>query len=300
MKKVLLLIVVLMLCLPFALGEEKTVLIEGKAYDALLEELDLSNVKITDMEALETALAHMPNLKYVDMSYCGISNEKMAELREYWKKEGVKIVWTLKFGPFTCRTDATAFSTLNDSNSKRYGEDTFKVLRYATELQALDLGHNWMFDISWIEPLTELRVLVLSDNRITDISYLEGKPLEYFEMFNNRVKDISCLKNCTTLIDLNLCNTHVGDLDVLYDLPNLKRVWMGDIDELTWKEINAFLDVKKETLEAYNFTTKYPTEYGWRVNERYEIVKAIFKEGSYMDFNTVLRPDQYVNLYVAK
>ena len=297
MKKLLLTVLVLLLFLPCALSEGAVVTIEGKEYDASLELLDLSNIKITDKAALEVALANMPNLKYVDMSFCGIGNEEMAAMREYWKNEGVKIVWTLKFGPFTCRTDATAFSTLNSSKSKRYGEDTFKVLRYATELQALDLGHNWMFDISWIEPLTELRVLILSDNRITDISYLEGKPLEYFEMFNNRVNDISCLKNCTTLIDLNLCATRVTDLSPLDNLPNLQRVWMGNVKGLSQAEINRFVALRGESLEAYNFFTQYPTEYGWRVNERYEIVKAIFNEGRYMDFNTVLREDQYVSLW---
>lgn len=300
MKKLLLLIAVLLLCLPMALGAENTVVIEKKTYDASLEELNLKNVKIKDIEALEKALANMPNLKYVDMSYCGLKYEKLAELREKWKQEGVKIVWTVTMGPHTCKTDATAFSTLNDSNATRYGEKTYDPLKYCTELRALDLGHNWIFDISFIEPMTELRVLVLSDNRITDISVLEGKPLEYLEMFNNRTKDISCLKDCTTLIDVNLCNTHVGDLSILRDLPNLKRVWMGDIDELTKKEINAFLEVKGDSLEAYNFTTKYPTMYGWRENERYEIIKAMFKEGVYMDFNTVLRPDQYVYLHGKK
>ena len=297
MKKLLLLVLLLCLFLVCALGEGDTVTIEGKTYDATLESLNLSNVKITNKAALEVALANMPNLKYVDMSFCGIGNAEMAEMREYWKKEGVKIVWTLKFGPFTCRTDATAFSTLNSSNSKRYGEDTFKVLQYATELQALDLGHNWIFDISWIEPLTELRVLILSDNRITDISYLEGKPLEYFEMFNNRVNDISCLKDCVTLIDLNMCATRVSDITPLNDLPNLKRVWMGNVKGLSQASINAFKELRGADLEAYNFFTEYPTEYGWRVHERYEIVKAIFAEGRYMDFNTVLTADQYVSLW---
>ena len=297
MKKLLLMILALMLFLPCALGEGSTVTIEGTAYDASLETLDLSNVKITDKAALEMALANMPNLKYVDMSFCGIGNEEMAQMRDYWKNEGVKIVWTLKFGPFTCRTDATAFSTLNSSNSKRYGEDTFKVLKYATELQALDLGHNWIFEISWIAPMTDLRVLVLSDNRISDISCLEGKPLEYFEMFNNRISDISCLKDCTTLIDLNLCATRVADITPLNNLPNLKRVWMGNVKGLSKAAINDFIALRGEDLEAYNFYTQYPTEYGWRVHDRYEIIKAIFHEGRYMDFNTVLTEDQFVSLW---
>lgn len=297
LKKLLLVVCILCLVPILALGEGATVKIAGKEYDASLEKLDLTKVKITDVAALEEALAKMPNLTYVDMSFCGIKNEEMAQLRARWAEKGVKIVWTLKFDSYTLRTDATAFSTQHSSNSKRLGENVLNVIQYATELQALDLGHNWMFDISWIEPLRNLRVLVLSDNRITDISYLEGMPLEYFEMFNNRVKDISCLANCETLIDLNLCNTHVADLTPLHNLPNLKRVWMGDIDELKQSEIDAFLEKRKDDLEAYNFFTKYPTEYGWRIHDRYEVIKFMFKEGAYYDFNTVLTEDQYVYLW---
>ena len=170
------------------------------------------------------------------------------------------------------------------------------VLQYATELKALDLGHNWIFDIDWIEPLKDLRVLILSDNRITDISPLADKPLEYLEMFNNKVKDISCLAGKETLIDLNLCNTHVSDLSIVASMPNLQRVWMGDIDELTKDAVNAYLAEKGDTLDSYNFTTKYPTEGGWRTHPRYEIIKAMFFSGEYISFDTVLDDSQKIYL----
>ena len=54
---------------------------------------------------------------------------------------------------------------------------------------------------------------------------------------------------------------------------------MGDIDELTKDTVNAYLAEKGDTLEAYNFTTKYPTEGGWRTHDRYEIIKAMFFGG---------------------
>ena len=246
-------------------------------------------------------MAQMPNLTYIEFgtqNQSGLDNETLADLRTRWAEKGVKVVWTIKLPrtDYTCRSDATAFSTLHQTNSKRLEGYQVAVLQYATELRALDLGHNWIFDIDWIEPLKELRVLILSDNRITDISPLADKPLEYLEMFNNRVKDISCLEGKETLIDLNLCNTHVGDLSVLYTLPNLKRVWMGDIDELTKDTVNAYLAEKGDTLEAYNFTTKYPTEGGWRTHDRYEIIKAMFFAGEYISFDTQLDDSQKIYL----
>ena len=109
LKKLSLLICIILLFLPAVLAENAaTVVIEGVAYDASLASLDLTKVKITDMDALEDALSQMPNLTFVDMSYCGVSNEKMAQLRSRWADKGVKIVWTLKFDSYTLRTDATA------------------------------------------------------------------------------------------------------------------------------------------------------------------------------------------------
>ena len=305
MKKTLALLLCLMmlLCPALPVFAEGTamVTIEKKQYDASLERLELSKIKITSLPALEEAMAQMPNLQYIEFgtqSQSGLDNETLADLRTRWAEKGVKVVWTLKFprAEYTCRTDATAFSTLHQTNSKRLEGSQVEVLQYATELKALDLGHNWIFDIGWIAPLKDLRVLILSDNRITDISPLADKPLEYLEMFNNRVKDISCLAGKETLIDLNLCNTHVGDLSVLSTLPNLQRVWMGDIDELTRDTINAYLAEKGDTLEAYNFTTKYPTEGGWRTHERYEVIKAMFFSGEYISFDAELDDSQKIYL----
>lgn len=305
MKKTLALLLCLMmtLCpaLPVFAEGAAMVTIEKTQYDASLERLDLTKVKITSLPALEEAMAQMPNLNYIEFgtqNQSGLDNETLADLRTRWAEKGVKVVWTLKFprADYTCRTDATAFSTLHQTNSKRLEGYQVAVLQYATELKALDLGHNWIFDIDWIEPLKDLRVLILSDNRITDISPLADKPLEYLEMFNNKVKDISCLAGKETLIDLNLCNTHVSDLSIVASMPNLQRVWMGDIDELTKDAINAYLTEKGDTLDSYNFTTKYPTEGGWRTHPRYEIIKAMFFSGEYISFDTVLDDNQKIYL----
>ena len=82
----------------------------------------------------------------------------------------------------------------------------------------------------------------------------------------------------------------------LYNLPNLKRIWAGDIDELKQSTIDKFLTHHPD-LEAYNFTTKYPTMFGWRENYRYEVVKAMFKERVYYPFDYELKDEQYVNLF---
>lgn len=294
----------LLLLTGLALAENDQVIIAGSAYDAGLETLDLSRVVLSDEKALEEALCAMPNLKWVDLSFCGLKNQTLADLRARMAERGVTVVWTLKFDAYTLRTDATAFSTLHSSKDKRLGNDTLSVLQYATALRAVDLGHNWLTDISFLAPLDQLRVVIVSDNRIKDLSPLDGKPLEYLEAFNNGISDISFLADCDTLMDVNLCLTRIKDLSPLYKLPNLKRVYVSSIgSELTKDEVNEFLSYQQETLEAYHFFSRYPTLYGWREDERgvghprYEIVKAMFKEGVYYDFDTVLRPEQYVHLF---
>ena len=286
MRKLLLFCAILFTALfSIAWAQQSTqglVAIEGVYYDRGAETLDLTGVRITRPEKLKGALGSMPYLTRVDLTDCGLDNEALAQLREELAPQGVKVVWTLYLGK-------SGYS-----------------LRYATELRALDLGHNWISDVSFLEPMTELRVLILSDNRFGDLSCLKGKPLEYIEIFNTKVQDLSFLEGCDTLLDLNICMTRVYDLSPLYHLKNLKRIWVGNATGVTWTERQRFLSCQKDNLEAYEFWTDIPTLYGWRGDEngpghpRYEIIKAMFKENVYYDFNTVLRPEQYVYLYTKK
>ncbi|MBQ7520504.1 MAG: hypothetical protein IJU12_09300 [Clostridia bacterium] len=312
MKKTLLCCAVLVLLLFSAAWAEQTthasVVIEGSYYDRGAETLDLTGVRITRLDRLRLALCSMPYLTYVDLTDCGLSDELLGEFRELMAPRGVKIVWTLHLGKtgYSLRTDDWVFSTRHSSKDPRLEDDEVAPLRYATELRALDLGHNWITDVSFLEPMTELRVAILSDNRFSDLSYLQGKPLEYLEIFNTRVSDLSFLEGCDTLMDLNICMTRVYDLSPLYHLKNLRRLWVGNATGVTWTERQRFLSYQKDNLEAYEFWTDIPTLYGWRGDEngpghpRYEIIKAMFHENVYYDFDTVLRPEQYVYLYKKK
>lgn len=265
--------------------------------------LTLTGLVAPSYEWLEESLLLVPGLKAADLSYCNLSYEALAKLREEMAPRGIKIIWTvsLNYG-YAVRTDAQVFSTLHSSKDARLENKDVDCLRYCTDLIALDLGHNWIIDAGFLEPLKNLRVLILADNRIEDLSCLKGKPLEYLEIFNTHIRDLSFLEGCDTLLDLNICLTYVSDLSPLYHLKNLKRVWAGNNERITLKERKRFLSYQQKNLEAYDFWVDVPTIEGWRGDEegpghpRYEIIKAMFKEGVYYDFNTVLRPEQYVVL----
>ena len=69
------------------------------------------------------------------------------------------------------------------------------MLKYCTDLRALDIGHQAITDLSVIgEHLTELRVLIIADNKVTDLTPLSNlRHLHYLEFFVNRVSDLSPL-----------------------------------------------------------------------------------------------------------
>ena len=179
------------------------------------------------------------------------------------------------------RTDDEAFSVMISSyNYQRMTSADIEVLKYCTNLKALDLGHQAISDLSVIGQLTELRVLILADNRIRDISPLANlKNLEYVELFVNDIKDVSPLAECKNLVDLNLgWNWRVNDLSSLYSLEKLERLWLPttDIDREQEKELaTVFPNVQMV------FDDKDSVSSGWRTHERYFIMRAMFTNNKY-------------------
>ena len=212
-----------------ALPQKITIL--DQTVDSSVETLDLSNCTVDDIDSFKASLSLLHNLKYLDMSDCNLSNKELAQLREDFPD--IKIVWKIYFSVWSLKTDAVAFSVLISNFKYTYlTSKTIEVFKYCTDLQALDLGHQKITDISVIgDYLPNLRVLILADNQITDISPLAKlKHLHYLELFINKVKDLSPLASCKELVDLNLCyDTGIRDFSPLLDnnFPLLERVWLN-------------------------------------------------------------------------
>lgn len=232
------------------------------------ETIDLSNKTIDDMEDFTKSLKLLPNLKKLDMSNSNLSNEQLGNLRTQFPN--IKIDWIVHLGKWSLRTDSVAFSVLIvDYNYKRMTSEDIQVLKYCTDLQALDLGHQAIEDISVIgEYLPNLRVLILADNKIKDISCLSKlKHLHYLELFMNDITDVSALASCTELVDLNISfNYHFSDISPILNLPLLERAWLiaDNISPQSYQQFrNTYPNVKLVT------TGKGSTESGWRAHERY-------------------------------
>mgnify|MGYP002861081989 CR=1 FL=1 len=257
--------------------------IAGKIANSNVTSLDLSNSKINDLDSFKTTLSLFPNLTYLDMSDCNLSYDVLASLREEFPN--IKIVWTLRFGIWKTKTDAVAFSVLITTfNYTRMTSKDIEILKYCTDLQALDLGHQAITDVSFIaDTFPELRILILADNKITDISPLAKlKHLHYLELFMNRVTDLSPLIACNELVDLNLCyNTTLSDISPLLnnDFPNLERLWISHCRISSTNYRALFAKYPNAKINAYGAGS---TNDGWRTHERYYAMINMFYKRNYI------------------
>ncbi|MBQ2183206.1 MAG: leucine-rich repeat domain-containing protein, partial [Lachnospiraceae bacterium] len=201
--------------------------IAGNSYDSETEDLDLSGKKSLTYQELTRIMPLMMGMKRIDVSDCAASNEELGTLRGMFPD--VKIVWRIYMGKWKLKTDAIAFSVLiYRFDYTRMTSKDIQVLKYCTDLQALDIGHQAITDISVIgDYLPNLRVLILADNKISNISPLSKlKHLHYLELFMNPLSDTSPLSECKELVDLNVSWTKVKEVSGLLDLPLLERCWI--------------------------------------------------------------------------
>jgi len=245
----------------------------GNTYPGDTAELDLRRSGITDITPLKKLLPYLDSLKKVYLTDLKIPSKDIEKLADAYPN--IKFVWRVRFGKWSCLTDARAFSTKNPSPpSYRLASYEAEVLRYCTELEALDLGHNKIRDISFVAHMPQLKVLILADNRVTDLSPLsELKNLEYIELFINPVADISPLAGLDKLQDVNICSTQVRDLSPLMGKPSLKRLWVWNIK--VPKEERPFIADDFPGCKVV-YLADHSTDEGWRKGERYEWIVDYF------------------------
>lgn len=240
----------------------------GKEFETSTDFIDLNFTPIYDLEAFERSLKLFRHVEKIEMCGCYVSNEDMAALCE--KYPNIKFVWRVYMGRWSVRTDAVAFSVLiADYSHKRLTSADIEVLKYCPDLEALDLGHQALTDISCIpEYMPKLKVLILADNMISDLTPLAKlKHLHYLEFFVNRVTDLSPLAECRELVDLNISyNYGIKDITPLLDLPLLERLWMEHVS-VSQADINLL----RETYPDATIINvgKGSIDQGWRGHERY-------------------------------
>ncbi|MDO4564794.1 MAG: hypothetical protein Q4C04_04195 [Clostridia bacterium] len=246
--------------------------------DDFATELDLSGYSLSGNEEIMEAIAFLPDLERVDMCGCGLDDYQMAELADAYPS--VRFIWEIDLGFWgKLRTDATAFTTRSsksdDELENRLTSEDIWALRYCVDLEALDLGHQQLTDLSALENCTKLKVLILADNRISDLSPLANMTeLVWLELFMNRISDLSPLSGLSKLTDLNLCTNRIEELTPLYSLTGLKRLWYSN-NEYSSSDAAALAAVL--TGCHCNRTVWDETSDGWRETEEYNWMRAFFE-----------------------
>lgn len=200
----------------------------GQELNLDAESLDFNHTAIDDEgAAIRQILPLMKNCTYLDMDYCGVSNDAMAAIRAENPK--VDVVWRIWFGEnYSVRTDTERILASKPTVGGMIYDGS--VLQYCTKLKYLDLGHNDdLSDLSFVSTMPELEVLIIAMTNISDLSPLTNCPkLEYLEIQETPVADLSPLASCMNLAHLNICNLeNVTDASPLYGLSNLERLWVG-------------------------------------------------------------------------
>ena len=192
-------------------------------------ELDLSGQYVQDVGELEALLPCFPHVEKVLMCECGVKDEVMDALDR--RHEDIRFVWTVHFGAFFLRTDATTFiATTFPYGYSFLTNKELEALQYCRDLIALDLGHMEYSDVSFLRSLPKLQYLILADTHVSDISMLaEMKDLRYLELFLTDVRDISPLLECKNLRHLNLAYCVLDNAELLGEMPWLERLWIPGV-----------------------------------------------------------------------
>ncbi len=291
MKRLVFLLALLLIFFVSSVALADQIEMYGQMVSTDATEIDLGDVTIKNKKSalreLEGYLDQLPNLQKCDMYKSKLPREFMAELDERYPD--ILFGWTLYLGSYQVRTDVTAFSTKHSDTAKGYDSNYYSILKYCYQLEALDLGHNQLTDISFLKDMTDLKVLILVDNYIKDLSPLANlQKLEYLEIFKNRVVDLTPLSNMSNLRDLNVSFCKITDPSPILTLPKLERCWITHI------KIDA--DQQAELAAAmpnvhFDFKASHSTANGWREHDRYFVIQKMFKEGVYIPFDDTVQPE---------
>ena len=231
-------------------------------------------------EELSERLAWLPNLRRIDLTALPYTSDEGKAIQDL--NPDKRVIFNLRFGRWTVRTDITCFSSLNSPLplDQRYGDEAFApFFTYCKDLVAVDLGHNNLSDLTLLGQLTKLQVLIIGDNPgIRDITPLgnltELRYLEYF--MNDAVTDYSPLRNCTKMTDCCVgFNWGCDDISFVEEMPALEAGWFPG-NNLTLEQMEAAKAARPDTTFMFFPAHRSSTSDGWRATEHNLAVRKAF------------------------
>ena len=259
----------------------------GETFSTADETVDLSGLLVGDdrVDQVAALAGYLTACEKLVMENCGVGDAQMAALCDALPE--MQVVWWVTIGGAKCRTDATRIRLVNDEYSRKHGyhfnTENLQLLRYCTEVELLDLGHNKMDNIEFVRYMPKLRVAILAIGHVKDLSPLAGcTELEYVELFNNDIADLTPLANLQNLRHVELTLNEIEDASPLYGLKDLERLWIGN-NNMTEEQQQALVEQLPGCYINFRST---PTANGWREHPRYDQLREEFdydhpQNGSY-------------------
>ena len=206
------------------------VTVDGETCDKTTQELNFRGRTAPDTDELVRVIRALPALRRVDLLNAGVRYADCVELAELFPD--IRFIFEVRFAGYSVPSDAVCFSAQKRGESwgRLTSGDIQPLLRYCTDLRALDLSNNDIDSLEGIENLQELQVLFLSGNSgLTDISPLASLPeLRYLECALCRgITDFSPLEQMTKMEYLNVSySPALTELTFLDAMPELKMAWV--------------------------------------------------------------------------
>lgn len=249
------------------------------------ERLDFSHTKITDLSEFYDKLRFFNNIKKIYVGDISLPDEEMDKLNKAFP--ATRIVWLIEFSIWQVRTDIKVFSTqVGDLQTVKVTQDQIKpLINYCTDMEALDLGHNLMTDVSCLAGLKNIDILIISSNKLTDISVLRNFPKIHFLDIRNQpgIDDLSPIASLPELEQIEL--QHLGwveNMSAFTHCPKLKILFAYDV---------RFTDCTLDDLKAacpdclFDMTSDF-TKKVWPNTDKNMTIRYLFTNWARVDTET--------------
>lgn len=115
-------------------------------------------------------------------------------------------------------------------------------------------------DISFVEKLHNLIFFNMSFNKIKDLHPLKGKKLKNLWLHNNKITDISVIKDVIPFLELvMLTENDIEDYSILSSAENLKTCCVNECD-------SAYRTLSKTSVNKINGRDAKDVFYEWKLN----------------------------------
>lgn len=248
-------------------------------------ELNYKKVSIGDdgLEKFREVLPYMENLTYLTFDRCDTSDEAVAALREEFPD--ANIAWRIFFAPFSCMTDVEKIWASCDLR-----DDVTEPLKYCNKVKYLDIGHNALHNIDFIQYMPDLEILIVSCGDLEDIS-----PIKYCQKLrilecaeDTKVKDFSPIADVPNLECLNFGGNnqlYPEDLEVVFGLNNPKRIFIENY--YNWNiEMDKFADEIREAYPDCEVSTAWHSD--GALNGLWRYKRGVY-QGDYTDMYKEVR-----------